>query len=185
MVELFERPGPRGGWSRTGACYCMFWRLPPSEYEENFRRRSLDNVTGGPNKSLMGDIVAANRIPGLLGYEEQTPVGWVSVTPRSELLRHNHVPAPGATEEPADARPWAISCFYVHRSYQRSHVGEQLLGAALEWALDHGATSVEGYPVRIGSVDPYTGYDEMFEAAGFQLAKAGRGRGRALWRLTV
>jgi hypothetical protein len=36
--------------------------------------------------------------------------------------------------------------------------------------------------VKAGSVDPYTGYDSMFERAGFELHRAGRGLGRALWR---
>jgi hypothetical protein len=39
LVDLFERPGPRGSWPRTSACYCMFWRLPPAEYEDAFRER--------------------------------------------------------------------------------------------------------------------------------------------------
>ncbi len=36
--------------------------------------------------------------------------------------------------------------------------------------------------VKPGSIDPYTGYDGMFERAGFRLVRAGRGLGRSLWR---
>jgi hypothetical protein len=36
-----------------------------------------------------------------------------------------------------------------------------------------------------GNIDPYTGYDSMFETAGFTLVVPGRGRGRALWRRQV
>lgn len=185
MVDLFERPGPRGAWARTGACYCMFWRLEPAAYEENFRSRSLENVTGGPNKHLMSEIVGDNRIPGLLAYRDSAPVGWVSVTPRSDLVRLQHAAGPASGEEPADSDPWSISCFYVYRSDQGSSVGTQLLEAAVDWAREHDATSVEAYPVKVGNIDPYTGYDVMFEAAGFHMVKPGRGRGRALWRLSL
>ena len=54
-MDLFERPGPRGAWPRTSACYCMFWRLPPTDYDDGFRQRSLDNVSGGPNKEAMDE----------------------------------------------------------------------------------------------------------------------------------
>jgi hypothetical protein len=46
LVDLFERRGPRGAWPRTSACYCMFWRLQPSDYEAAFRQRSLENRSG-------------------------------------------------------------------------------------------------------------------------------------------
>jgi len=41
LVDLFERRGPRGAWPRTSACYCMFWRVEPADYEAAFRQRSL------------------------------------------------------------------------------------------------------------------------------------------------
>lgn len=182
MVELFERPGPRGAWSRTGACYCMFWRLEPAEYEANFRQRSLEAVTGGPNKALMADVVASGVAPGLLAYRDGRPAGWVSVSPASELVRLARSPQLRSDDHPADERTWSISCFYVYRSDQHAGVGTALLEAAVARAVEHGATAVEGYPVRAPSVDPYTGYDTMFKAAAFRLVKPGRGRGRALWR---
>jgi len=36
--------------------------------------------------------------------------------------------------------------------------------------------------VKAGSIDPYTGYDTMFSAKGFEPRQPGRGKGRALWR---
>lgn len=183
LVELFERPGPRGAWSRTGACYCMFWRLEPAAYEAAFRQRSLDNVTGGPNKKRMGDIVSRDAVPGLLAYRGGQPVGWVSAGPRSAFAqRLANSAGLRPDEETDDQLIWSINCFYVHRSEWRSGVADALLEAAVRRAAKQGATVVEGYPVKAGSIDPYTGYDTMFARAGFALAKPGRGKGRALWR---
>lgn len=182
LVDLFERPGPRGSWPRTSACYCMFWRLPPSEYEDAFRRRSLDGESGGPNKEAMRRIVAGGTVPGLLALRERRAVGWVSVSPRRELIRLDHVPTLRHPDDPGDERTWSVSCFYVHRSEWRTGVAASLLEAAVTRAAEHGASAVEGYPVKAGSIDPYTGYDTMFARQGFELLRVGRGRGRALWR---
>jgi GNAT superfamily N-acetyltransferase len=181
LVDLFERPGPRGSWPRTGACYCMFWRLPPVEYEAAFRRRSLDAKSGGPNKRKMQGLVASGAVPGLLAYRDGSAVGWMSVSPRVELTRLEHVPF-DAPDDPADARTWSVACFYVHRSHWGSGVATSLLDAAVRRAREHDASSVEGFPVQAGSVDPYTGYDTMFARTGFELVRPGRGKGRALWR---
>jgi GNAT superfamily N-acetyltransferase len=185
LVDLFERPGPRGSWPRTSACYCMFWRLPPAEYEAAFRQRTLDNVSGGPNKAAMHELVASGIVPGLLAYRGGQPVGWAAVSSRAELVRLESSAGLRSDDEPADQQAWSVSCFYVHRSEWRRGVGAALLEAAVARAVEHGASAVEGYPVKAGSVDPYTGYDTMFEAAGFRLVQAGRGKGRALWRRSL
>jgi GNAT superfamily N-acetyltransferase len=163
----------------------MFWRLPPTEYEEAFRRRSLEAVGGGPNKEAMAALVAGGEVPGLLAYRDGLPVGWVSVSPRNRLRRLDHVATLDAAEQPADARTWSISCFYVHRSGWRTGIGASLLDAAVSRAAQHGASSVEGYPVKASSIDPYTGYDTMFADAGFRQLRPGRGKGRAVWRRTL
>jgi GNAT superfamily N-acetyltransferase len=185
LVDLFERRGPRGAWPRTSACYCMFWRLPPSDYEAAFRQRSLENRSGGPNKDAMKRLVARGGVPGLLAYREGRSVGWASLSPRSQLVRLEHSPQlrPGDADD--NEGTWSVACLYVERADWRTGVGTALLGAAVEHAIAHGARRVEGYPVKAPSVDPYTGYDTMFARAGFRLIRPGRGRGRALWQKDV
>jgi GNAT superfamily N-acetyltransferase len=185
LVDLFERRGPRGAWPRTSACYCMFWRLQPSDYEAAFRRRSLESRSGGPNKAAMKRIVERGAVPGLLAYRDGRPVGWVSVSPRSELVRLEHSPQFRSGDGGDDEHTWSVACLYVERATWLTGVGTALLAAAVERAAAHGATTVEGYPVKAPSVDPYTGYDTMFARAGFRLIRPGRGRGRALWQKAV
>jgi GNAT superfamily N-acetyltransferase len=159
----------------------MFWRLEPAEYDKGFPRDGR-TVTGGRNKAQMQRIVRSGKEPGLLAYREGRPVGWVSVSPRSDLVRLAHSPGLRSADEEDDPGAWSIACLYVYRSEWRQGVGEALLAAALEYARKHGATQVEGYPVKPGSIDPYTGYESMFAEAGFHLERPGRGMGRSLWR---
>jgi GNAT superfamily N-acetyltransferase len=185
LVDLFERRGPRGAWPRTSACYCMFWRLQPSDYEAAFRQRSLENRSGGPSKEAMKRLVARGGVPGLLAYRYGEPVGWASVSPRSELVRLEHSPQLRSPDDDAGEGTWSIGCFYVARAAWRTGVGMALLAAAMDHSVAHGARRIEGYPVQAPSVDPYTGYDTMFARAGFRLVRSGRGRGRALWQKDV
>ncbi len=133
----------------------------------------------------MEDLVESGTVPGLLAFREGEPIGWVAVSPRDELVRLDHVRTLASVDERDDERAWSISCFYVHRSEWRTGVGAALLEAAIARAAEHGATVIEGYPVKAGSIDPYTGYDTMFAAKGFELLRPGRGRGRALWRRSL
>src|SRR4249919_2538559 len=151
LVDLFERRGPRGAWPRTSACYCMFWRLRPSDYEGAFRRRSLENRSGGPNKTAMKRIVQSGGVPGLLAYRDGCPVGWVSVSPRSDLVRLEHSPQLRPEDAGDDELTWSVACLYVERTAWRTGVGTALLAAAVERAVAHGAGRVEGYPVKAPS----------------------------------
>ena len=180
LVDLFERPGPRGAWPRTSACYCMFWRLEPARYDAAFRRRSLEGRSGGPNKTAMKRLLEAGVTPGLLAYRDGVAVGWAAVSPRAELVRLEHSPQLRSDDD--DEAAWSVACFYVHRSAWRTGVASALLAAAVQRARERGGSAIEGYPVKAGSIDPYTGYDAMFAREGFELVRAGRGRGRALWR---
>jgi hypothetical protein len=39
--------------------------------------------------------------------------------------------------------------------------------------------------VKVGNIDPYTGYDTMVADANFRLLRVGKGLGRSLWRRTL
>ena len=157
MVELFERRGPRGGHRNIPAygCWCMYWR-----------DRTLEH--GEPKKRAMAKLVRDGREPGLLAYDDGSPVGWVAIAPREEytaLLRSPQY-RPREPEEGA----WSIVCFAVDRYAQRRGIAGALLDAALAHACARGAASVEAYPHQTNATY-YTGVLELFLARGFHVVR--------------
>jgi GNAT superfamily N-acetyltransferase len=72
---------------------------------------------------------------------------------------------------------WSIVCFYVERGERRGGVAAALLEAAVAFAADQGAASVEGYPkdtegAKRHANEMFVGSMSMFAAAGF--TEAGR-----------
>jgi GNAT superfamily N-acetyltransferase len=85
-----------------------------------------------------------------------------------ERLEHSRVLAR------VDQRPvWSVVCFVVSRKERGQGIARELLGAAVDYAREHGATIVESYPVetggeRIPAASAYLGTTRMFEQAGFR-----------------
>ncbi len=115
--------------------------------------------------------------PGVLAFRDGNPVGWCAVEPRGcypRILRSKVLAsAPDAAKDPGGHQVWSVSCFVVSPGHRRTGVAGALLAAAVEHALAHGATVVEGYPVdpaqrpKAGPADLYHGTLGLFLAAGF------------------
>lgn len=162
--DLVTLVGPNGGMA---GCWCMWFRQSQAEF---------DAKHGEPNRRAMRAIVRDGREPGLLAYDGDTPIGWVSVAPRHEFPRVERSRVTG----PIDDEPaWSIVCFYIARGHRGQGVGAALLRAAVRHAASKGARLVEGYPVdpteKIPNSYAYYGTTSMFRAAGFREA-ARRGK---------
>jgi len=152
--------GERGA---CGGCWCMCWRLPRTQYEQQ---------KGAGNKRAFHAIVAAGDVPGVLAYADGEPVGWCAVAPRTDYpaLARSRILRPVD-----DAPVWSISCLFIARPFRRRGVSVRLLEAATEYARTHGARIVEGYPVEPRGSMPmmpdafvWTGLATAFRRAGFQ-----------------
>ena len=139
-----------------------------------FRRRGLSwsNSTAADNRDGLRALAAGDPAPGLVAYRDGRAIGWVSIGPRESYERLN-----GAKLlAPIDERPvWSIVCFVVSRRARGSGVAAALLRAAIAYAAERGATTVEAYPVadERGLVPPasaYQGVQSMFAKAGFEVA---------------
>jgi GNAT superfamily N-acetyltransferase len=153
MVELFERRGPRGGHRNTPAygCWCMYWR-----------DRSLQH--GTPKKRAMGALVRAGREPGLLAYDDGSPVGWISIAPREEFTAILQSPQYRPHDE--DEGVWSIVCLAIDKPARQRGVAGELVHAAVGHAFARGASAVEAYPHVLDGRD-YMGSVPLYERAGF------------------
>jgi GNAT superfamily N-acetyltransferase len=102
--------------------------------------------------------------PGVLAYVDGEPVGWCAVAPRDEFKRLDRS---NATRRVDDRPAWSVVCFYVLRKARGRGVSRALLRAAVELAVAHGATTVEGYPVE-GTRNFYRGVRSVFDDTGFR-----------------
>ena len=165
VVDLFERPGPRGGAPQTNGCWCQFWHVRGKAYWDGH---------GAGHRARLEDEIRAGSEPGLLAYVDDVPVGWCRVGPRASFDRLEHSSKLVHVDGEA---VWSVVCFYVHPDAKRSGVASALLDAAIGHARAHGARILEGYPVAPGhmNIDAYTGYVPMFLAVGFESVRdAGR-----------
>jgi len=170
LVSLF---GPSGA---CGGCWCMWWRLPRSRFNTG---------KAGGNRRALKRLVDAGRVPGILAYDGEKPVGWCSVAPRDDFpaLDRSRVLA-RLDDEPV----WSIVCFFVAKEVRRRGLTAGLIKAAVGHARKNGARVVEAYPLAHakGIPDPwaYTGFESVFARAGFTEA-ARRSPRRAVWRLST
>lgn len=155
FAQLFGERGASGG------CWCMHWRLTPSE----FKKRK-----GSGNRQAMRRLARSERAPGILGYDAGTPIGWCAIAPREEYSALNR----SRVMKPVDDKTvWSVSCFYIDKNYRRQGISVKLLEAAVKYAKSKGARIVEGYPVEPNkdnypAVFAWTGTTKTFKRAKFQ-----------------
>jgi ribosomal protein S18 acetylase RimI-like enzyme len=159
VAELFGQGGdPK--W-----CWCA-----------SFRVRDRDFHKYGPeqNRAVLEDATeradaGSGEAPGLIAYRDGRVVGWVSLGPREDFIRlaYSKVLAPVD-----DRSVWSVVCFVVARADRGQGVARALLDAAVAYARERGATTLEAYPLhesqgRVGAAYAYAGTQAMFERAGF------------------
>jgi GNAT superfamily N-acetyltransferase len=165
-------------------CWCAYFRA---------RGRDWTNSTAADNRTLLEAAAREqDNAPGLVGYEDDVVVGWVSLGPREdyERLAFSKVLAPLD-----DKAVWSIVCFVVGRRSRGHGIAAALLDRAIEYARAQGATMLEAYPVdiadgeRIPSANAYHGTLTMFERAGFKVVArrqaTGASRPRPIVRLEL
>lgn len=138
----------------------MWWRLKRSEFVKG---------KGDSNKNAFRGIVKSGGSPGVLAYAAGRPIAWCALAPRSQypVFERSRVLAPVDTEP-----VWSVTCFFVAKDWRGKGVTVELLKAAVNFAVQHGAKIIEGYPVDpkkspMPSTFAYTGLPGIFKKAGF------------------
>ncbi len=157
LEALFGRPGG----SIVRGCWCMYYRKSG--------KVSVSGAAGPANRELLHDLVEAGTSPGLVGYLDGVPVGWISLGPREDYLKL----ARSRVMKPLDdAEVWSIVCSYVDKAHRGRGVQRRLLAAAIDFARDNGARLLEAYPVdkaeRSHDDFMFFGSRSLYERAGFR-----------------
>ncbi|MEV4355192.1 GNAT family N-acetyltransferase [Nonomuraea sp. NPDC049625] len=158
--------GTNGG---ARGCWCMHWRLSIAEWTEG---------KGEGNKQAMRRLARREPVPGVVVYENDTPVAWCSLGPRSSFPRLERSPLlANIDDEPV----CAITCVFVQRKHRGSGLLPNILEAVCEYAGSAGYTTAEGYPIeprdgkRAGADTAMTGIASAFLGAGFSEVARPRG----------
>ncbi len=110
---------------------------------------------------------------GLVAYVEGDPAGWCAVEPRPAYPYLGSVPWRKRSEDRSDTGVWAVTCFVTRSEFRRRGVTYALARAAVDFARERGARSLEGYPMvpERGKDIPWgelhVGHSSIFAAAGF------------------
>lgn len=165
LEALFMAPsGPK-------YCWCMVFR---GSNQERKGWTALESKSPGK-----GELSEANKVRraalksrvdgrtpiGLVGYDGDEPVAWVSIAPKESYLRL------GGPEPDPDqpGRVWSLACMYLKRPYRRSGLPPVLIEAACAYARKRGAAVLEAYPVQPDSPSfRYMGFIQTYRDLGFR-----------------
>jgi GNAT superfamily N-acetyltransferase len=157
---LFGLPGG----SIVRGCWCMFYRVSgrlPARPDTPADRKAA-------NKQAMCDLVSSGTVPGLIGYADGEPAGWISLGPREQYHKLRRSPV----MKPVDDTPvWSVVCSYVAKPHRGQGMQHRLLEAAIDYARGQGAQVLEAYPIdkaeRSHPDFMFFGSRGLYEAAGF------------------
>lgn len=143
----------------------MYWRTQRGERWEDLQ--------GTKAKARMKRLIASGAALGVLAFDGNEPVGWASLGPRKDYAKLDRAPSFACSDA---AEVWSVPCFFVRSGYRGRGVARALLAEAEALARQHGARTLEGYPVRPRADGKYpaafawTGTRPLFDGAGFELA---------------
>jgi GNAT superfamily N-acetyltransferase len=180
-MDLRIVPANEASWDEVTAafsteakrCFCQRFRVPGHEYfygPAEAREHLLREQTQCGNPEAQSTV-------GLVALVDDEPAGWVAVDKRSNLFQVTQHTAPwkGRKEDKTDDTIWAISCFSIRSPYRHQGLMHALAAAARDYATEHGARIVEGYPMdpepgkQITWGEMHVGNVDAFESAGFEL----------------
>lgn len=138
-------------------------------YYRRSGKASAGAAGGKANKQQLCDLVDSGVVPGLVGYVDGAPAGWISFGPREDYAKLERSPVMKPVD---DEQVWSIVCTYVAKEYRGQGLQHRLLAAAIDYARERGARLLESYPVdkpeRSHDDFMFFGSRSLYERAGFK-----------------
>lgn len=152
------------GCSVARGCWCMYYRRSGKSAD-----LQAGETQSARNRSDLMALAASDQPPGLIGYQDGVPIGWISLGPRQDFAKLARSPV----MKPIDELPvWSIVCFVVPSEYRKKGVARALLAGAVEYARQRGVRLLEAYPVDkaepSAGESSWFGSKAMYDAAGFE-----------------
>ena len=147
----------------ANVCWCLSYRLTSSK--ENLALR------GPARGERVRELCRKRPPPGVLAYDDGEVVGWAGVHPRADTSFATNRRIPHVD----DLDVWSVWCIRVRPGHRGEGISHHLLAGAVQFARDHGAPAIEGYPVdnhgeKVDLTMAYVGTRALFERAGFTKA---------------
>jgi GNAT superfamily N-acetyltransferase len=147
-----------------GKCYCQRYKAagPPD----------WSSVPRAQRPDLLREQ-ASRGSPGLVGYLDEEPAGWVAVEPRTAYPRLTQTAWRGRDEDRDDDGVWSVTCFVVRKGYRKRGLTYPLAAATVPYARSRGARTLEAYAMiteagkDITWGELHVGARQVFEEAGF------------------
>ncbi|SDL15921.1 GNAT family N-acetyltransferase [Streptomyces indicus] len=146
----------------ANVCFCLSYRIPSK----------LNNELRGPARAdYVADLCREDPPPGVLAYEDETPVGWAAVAPRTATTFARNRKIPHVDDLPV----WSLWCIRVRPGHRKQGISHALIEGAVHFARTRGAPAIEAYPLdngdaRVDLTMAYAGIRKNFERAGFTWA---------------
>jgi GNAT superfamily N-acetyltransferase len=147
----------------ANVCWCLSYRLTSSKENQA--------LTGTERGAKVRELVAQDPPPGVLAYDGDEVVGWAGVHPRADTSFATNRRIPHVD----DLDVWSVWCIRVRPGHRGEGISHYLLAGAVEFARQHGAPAIEGYPLdnsgaKVDLTMAYAGTKRLFEKAGFTKA---------------
>ena len=133
------------------------------------RERALKGTARGERVPRAGRPRSAARASSPMTATRSS--GWAGVHPRADTSFATNRKIPHVD----DLDVWSVWCIRVRPGHRGEGISHHLLAGAVEFARDHGAPAIEGYPLdnqgeKIDLTMAYVGTMSLFEQAGFTKA---------------
>lgn len=173
VEDLF---GPEKG--ANSGCWCMWPRLTGTDFQAMGKEK---------RKGAFKSCVQKGPVPGLLLYEKGLAIGWVAVSPRSQVIRFEKAKASALERGEKVAKHYAITCFYVRTGHRKRGLMTDLARAAIDYAKKKKAAAIDVCPIDTDKPlmwgEGFVGIVSVFRELGFREV-ARRSPRRPLMRLS-